>query len=89
MVYYHVWDNYPYPVYNEGYYNSNDTIVSISKVTHDIVKTVSPDVDEHYVPHAVPTDILKKLDDSVVNNWKKQNLNISSTDDHFSTSYMF
>jgi glycosyltransferase involved in cell wall biosynthesis len=83
MVYYHVWDNYPYPTYNKIWYDSTDVVVTISKVTSDIVKTVSPDVEEHYVPHAVPTDVLKKIDDSVVNNWKKENLDISSTDDHF------
>ena len=53
MVYYHVWDNYPYPVYNQVWYNSCDHIACISKLTHDIVKTVSPDVDSSYLPHAV------------------------------------
>ena len=32
MVYYHVWDNYPYPDYNEPFYSSNDVIAAISKV---------------------------------------------------------
>jgi glycosyltransferase involved in cell wall biosynthesis len=53
MVYYHVWDNYPYPYFNKRFYDSNDVIVSISKVTNDIVATVSPDVDLYHVPHAV------------------------------------
>jgi glycosyltransferase involved in cell wall biosynthesis len=57
MVYYHVWDNYPYPKYNKKYYDSTDVIVSISKVTHDIVQTVSPDVEAYYIPHAVDSDI--------------------------------
>lgn len=34
MVYYHVWDNYPYPDFNSRYYNSNDVIASISKQSH-------------------------------------------------------
>ena len=59
MVYYHVWDNYPYPKYNKPNYDSNDFIATISKVTSDIVRTVSPGVDEEYVPHAVDTDIFK------------------------------
>jgi glycosyltransferase involved in cell wall biosynthesis len=63
MVYYHVWDNYPYPKFNKKYYLSNDKIVTISKVTSDIVKTVAPEVDEEYLPHAVNTDIFKKLDE--------------------------
>jgi hypothetical protein len=53
MVYYHVWDNYPYPVYNDRFYRSNDFVATISKVTSDIVRTVSPEVDELYIPHAV------------------------------------
>jgi len=62
MVYYHVWDNYPLPKFNNKFYRSNDFIAAISKVTHDIVQKVSPDVDSEYVPHSVNTDIFKKLD---------------------------
>jgi len=61
MVYYHVWDNYPYPDYNSVWYNSTDTIGCISKLTHDIVKTVSPEVDSFYLPHAVNTEIFKPI----------------------------
>jgi glycosyltransferase involved in cell wall biosynthesis len=61
MVYYHVWDNYPYPEFNKKFYDSNDKVVAISKVTSDIVKTVAPEVDEQYIPHAVDTNIFKKF----------------------------
>jgi len=61
MVYYHVWDNYPYPYFNKKYYDSNDAIFTISKVTDDIVKTVSPTVRSKYIPHAVDSDIFKTL----------------------------
>ena len=54
LVYYHVWDNYPYPTFNKKFYMSNDAIASISKVTADIVETVAPDVTHRYIPHAVP-----------------------------------
>jgi glycosyltransferase involved in cell wall biosynthesis len=60
LIYYHVWDNYPYPRYNKRYYDSNDLIASISKVTSDIVKNVCPEVDEQYVPHAVDERIFFK-----------------------------
>ena len=62
MVYYHVWDNYPYPTYNKKFYESNDFIGTISKVTDDVVKTVAPDVKSQYIPHAVNTDIFKPLE---------------------------
>ena len=59
MVYYHVWDNYPYPKYNKNYYMSNDLVCTISKVTDDIVKTVAPEVDSIRVPHSIDTEIFK------------------------------
>jgi glycosyltransferase involved in cell wall biosynthesis len=61
MIYYHVWDNYPYPKYNKIWYDSTDIVVAISKVTHDIVKNVSPEVESHYLPHAVNPDFFKPL----------------------------
>ena len=36
MVYYHVWDNFPHPLFNAKYYDSNDHIISISKLTNTI-----------------------------------------------------
>ena len=53
MIYYHVWDNFPAPHFNASFYNSNDVVACISKVTHEIVKDVAPDVDSCYLPHAV------------------------------------
>ena len=61
MVYYHVWDNYPYPTYNKSFYESNDFIASISKVTQDIVENVAPSVSSKYVPHAVNSEFFKPL----------------------------
>mgnify|MGYP003121716769 FL=1 len=72
MVYYHVWDNYPYPHYNKTNYESNDVIASISKVTHDIVSVVAPNVENHYVPHAVDTAIFQPAPDQVVDSIKSQ-----------------
>lgn len=61
MVYYHVWDNYPYPKFNKPYYDSNDAIVTISKLTDNCVRNVSPEVWCEHLPHAVDTSIFKKL----------------------------
>ena len=70
LVYYHVWDNYPYPVYNKKFYESNDTIVSISKVTHDIVSNVAPDVNGYYLPHSVDDSIFKPFPEDVITKLK-------------------
>jgi glycosyltransferase involved in cell wall biosynthesis len=71
MVYYHVWDNYPYPKFNRPYYLSNDHVACISKLTYDIVQTVTPEVESSYIPHAVDGDVFKTLDKDVIENFKK------------------
>ena len=61
MIYYHVWDNYPYPMFNGDYYRSNDHVACISKVTYDIVQNVSPKVNSSYLPHAVSPKAFRKF----------------------------
>ena len=74
MVYHHVWDNKPYPMYNKSSYMSNDSIVCISKVTHDIVQNVAPDVDSVYLPHSVDENIFKKLPEGIAKNFRDARL---------------
>ncbi len=81
MIYYHVWDNYPYPMFNRKFYLSNDHVATISKLSDDIVATVAPEVDRTYVPHAVDTTIFKKLPKEDVLKFKRENLKIN--DDRF------
>ena len=73
MVYYHVWDNYPFPMYNKKWHSSTDVIASISKVTHDIVNNVSPETENHYVPHAVDSNIFRKVEDVHVEHFIQEN----------------
>ena len=61
LVYYHVWDNFPPPHYNGVFYRSTDEIVCISKLTHECVKKVSPEVSSCYLPHAVNSNIFYKF----------------------------
>jgi glycosyltransferase involved in cell wall biosynthesis len=61
MIYYHVWDNYPLPHYNKPWYTSTDKVVAISKVTHNVVKGVTPEVESEYLPHAVDQSVFKKM----------------------------
>jgi glycosyltransferase involved in cell wall biosynthesis len=73
-VYYHVWDNLPYPTFNRKWYLSNDLIASISKVTHDIVENVAPEVDLVRIPHAVNDSVFCKIDDrQLIEGFKKEN----------------
>ena len=71
MVYYHVWDNKPYPTYNKSYYESTDVICTISKVTDDIVRTVAPNVECHYIPHIIHPELFKKLSGDVTGEFRK------------------
>ena len=72
IVYYHVWDNYPYPKFNKSYYKSNDHIACISKLTYDIVQNVAPDVPSTYIPHAVEPGIFGKQSEDKIMQFKKQ-----------------
>ena len=71
MVYYHVWDNYPYPTFNAKFYKSNDLVCTISKLTHDIVTTLAPSTETIRVPHAVDNEIFKKLPESEIQGFKE------------------
>ncbi len=72
MVYYHVWDNYPYPHYNKESYQSTDVIACISKVTHDVVNTVAPDVNSCYLPHAVDSEIFFPMTEEQIDALRKE-----------------
>jgi len=74
MVYYHVWDNKPYPMFNKPFYESTDVIAAISKVTADIVENVAPDVDSLYLPHSVDTEIFSKKSVEAIEKFKKENM---------------
>ncbi len=80
MVYYHVWDNKPYPHYNKNFYESNDIIATISKVTDDIVRNVAPEVETIYLPHAVQGDVFMKRPGDQVESFKKNSLPVYDRD---------
>jgi glycosyltransferase involved in cell wall biosynthesis len=61
MMYYHVWDNFPYPYFNGKFYRSNDKVVCISKVTKEILDNVAPEIDSEYLPHAVHSDVFRPI----------------------------
>lgn len=60
MFFYAIWDDLPYPYYNENFYRSDDWIGCISKQTYNIVKHVSRKEPRapwslSYVPHGINT----------------------------------
>jgi len=74
MVYYHVWDNYPPPKFNQNFYDSTDVIVTISKLTDEITNIVAEEAKVIHLPHAVDTEIFKKLSEEDVANFRKSSL---------------
>ena len=81
MVYYHVWDNFPPPKFNRLAYDSTDVIVTISKLTHEITNIVSEKAEVIHLPHAVDTNIFKKLDEETIRDFKAQSLgNVENPD---------
>ena len=65
ILYWHVWDNIPTPLYNKNSYISCDGIFCISKLTYGIVHNVIKNVDKDekpfisYVPHGINSQIFK------------------------------
>jgi len=66
IIYLNIWDDYPAPMYNKGYYESCDALLAISKQTKNINELVLGDKAKkkiiEYVPHGLNHDIFKPLD---------------------------
>jgi glycosyltransferase involved in cell wall biosynthesis len=61
-MYYNIWDDLPYPHWNESYYESCDLLMNISRQTQNIVKNVlkrNPKEDwaVQWVPHGINENI--------------------------------
>ena len=70
MVYYHVLDNYPPPKFNRVFYDSTDVIVTISRLTDEITNIVAEQAEVVHLPHAVDTQVFKKLSSEEVSHFK-------------------
>lgn len=69
MFFYAIWDDLPYPYYNENFYRSDDWIGCISKQTYNIVKHVSRKEPRApwsltYVPHGINTKKYHPISDN-------------------------
>lgn len=56
IVYWHLWDNPPWPEFNRPLYESTDLINCINYPTYQMVKERFPEK-TNYIPHAVPVDL--------------------------------
>lgn len=86
IAYWHLWDNYPWPSFNEVLYESTDLINCINWPTYEMVKERFPKK-ANYIPHAVPKEIYKPLPEASVLAFKKKLLGENRID-HFVVGYV-
>jgi len=67
IIYLNIWDDYPAPMYNKGFYESVDTLLGISKQTVNINKLVLGDKAKtkliDYVPHGMNSNLYFPITD--------------------------
>lgn len=71
IVYWHVWDNDPYPKFNNTWYKGTELLNCISWKTYEMVKPHFPEK-TNYIPHAWPKDMYFKMQDQQVSALKSQ-----------------
>lgn len=72
IVYWHVWDNDPYPKFNSPWYDSCELINCLAQKTYDLVKPNYPEK-TNYVPHAFPKNVYFPLQDEQIKQLNQQN----------------
>ena len=80
IAWWHVWDNYPYPKFNETFYQATDLINCHSHLTYTMLKDHFPSK-TNFVPHALPNDIFYPLKESEIKEAKTQILGKESEND--------
>jgi len=81
IIWWHVWDNEPYPKFNAPLYRATDLINCHSHHTYTQLKDKFPGK-VNFVPHTVPPDIFKKLPENLVVANKRKLLG-PEREDHF------
>ena len=69
IIYYNIWDDLPYPMYNKSYYESCDALLAISKQTENINKVVlgaelAAEKVIKYVPHGINEETFFPIDET-------------------------
>jgi len=78
MVFYTIWDDLPYPMWNRDFYESDDMLLGISKQSTNIVKNVLKDRPKEdwaikYVPHGIePNHFYPIINDLEFEVWKEK-----------------
>ena len=81
IVWWHVWDNYPYPEFNNSYYESTDLINCHSHMTYTMIKERFPEK-TNFIPHSLPDRLFFKLSKNEIEKFKASLLG-KDRSDHF------
>ena len=76
IFYYNIWDDLPYPMWNQPYYDSVDALFNISKQTVNIVKNVRSTHEPWqvtYIPHGINEEVFYPIDKEHVEHPKVEN----------------
>ena len=81
IVWWHVWDNKPYPTFNDVFYESTDLLNCHS---HHTYSQLAEKYEEktNFVPHAIPKNIFFPVEKNQITEWKKGMLGEEKLD-HF------
>ena len=64
IVWWHVWDNYPYPNFNDFYYEGTDKINCHSHMTYTMLKEKSRFGDKtNFIPHVLPSNMFFRMNE--------------------------
>jgi len=81
IVWWHVWDNYPFPKFNAPYYEGTDVLNCHSHMTYTMLKEYYPEK-TNFIPHALPENLFFPLDETEQRKHKANLLGIDRLD-HF------
>ena len=70
FVFYHTWDNDPFPSFNRKWYAACDAVVMISKFSYNLMK--SGGIDCYYIPHGFDAKEFHKLPEARIRQVQKE-----------------
>ena len=69
IAWWHVWDNHPYPRFNDVYYQATDLINCHSHMTYTMLKEKYPEK-TNFIPHALPEGLFHKMNKNDIAKFK-------------------
>ena len=80
IVYWHVWDNYPFPEFNRPVYEATDLINCHSHMTYTMVKEKFPEK-TNFIPHSLPENMFYPLKDNEISRYRREVLGPNTVND--------